>query len=430
MKNKLIIFNVVAPFLIVIGILFATIISKKENISEVEKRKLAELPQLTMKNWLNGVFANRVEDYLSDHVVYRNRFISLSDNCKEFYNFRFFSPLNPEPEGILVKIQSPQKSRTTKVNSPLDNEINRSELLLDTNQELVSTEGIYIYDSCAYQFFGGSKNSATRYVKSVNAIKANLSDSIVVYSLIVPSSTEFSLPKEKYKGKSTSEEANINLVYSKLSPKVLTTSVYKRLANHNREYLYFKTDHHWTARGAYYAYLEFSAVAGFDVTPITEMKPTFMKSTFLGSLYALTRHSSLKGNPDRVEYFDKNFQGASAYFKMKPTDNWKKTQIVNKKGEYGIGYGVFLGIDYPVMKINGLVKNGRTLLVIKDSYANAFIPFLVSHFEKIYVADIRYFPYKITNFVKENRVNEVLIMNHIVTANSPFTSNKLNKLIK
>ena len=108
----------------------------------------------------------------------------------------------------------------------------------------------------------------------------------------------------------------------------------------------------------------------------------------------------------------------------------KKTQIVNKKWEYGIGYGVFLGIDYPIMKIEGSVKNGRNLMVIKDSYANAFIPFLVAHFEKIFVADIRYFPYKITSFVKDNRVNEVLIMNHVVTANSPFSSNKLIKLIK
>ena len=95
-----------------------------------------------------------------------------------------------------------------------------------------------------------------------------------------------------------------------------------------------------------------------------------------------------------------------------------------------MGYGVFLGIDYPVMKIDGPVKNGRILLIIKDSYANAFIPFLVAHFEKIYVADIRYFPYKITPFIHENHINEVLVMNHIVTANSPFASNKLIKLIK
>lgn len=430
MKNKLIIFNVIAPFVLIIGIMLGTFFSNKESISELEKRKFAILPELTLNNWMSGIFSSSVEDYLSDHVICRNSFITLSDNCKELYNFKLISPVNPESDGVLVKIKTTRKSKMSEGMQPPKDVPNSRALLLDTNQELVSTEGIYIYDSCAYQFFGGSKNSASRYAKSINTIISSLSDSIRVYALLVPSSTEFFLPKDKYKGKSKSEEANINYVYSKLSPKIRTTNIYNRLASHNREYLYFKTDHHWTARGAYYAYLEFSGTAGFVPTPLSEMKPTFMKSSFLGSLYALTRHLSLKGNPDRIEYFDKNFNGAKAYFKMKPSENWKKTQIVNKKGEYGIGYGVFLGIDYPIMKIEGSVKNGRNLMVIKDSYANAFIPFLVAHFEKIFVADIRYFPYKITSFVKDNRVNEVLIMNHVVTANSPFSSNKLIKLIK
>ena len=430
MKTRFDILNVITPFVLVVVVLVLTLSTKKEAVSDLEKRKLAELPQFNLKNWLNGSFASSVDDYLADHVIYRNSFIALADDCKKVYNYRLNSSHTSPTEGVMVKVIAQQLPKYKKGNAQVIDQSNSSKVMLDTNQELVRTEGIYIYDSCAYQFFGGSKNSAGRYAKSVNALRANLGDSIKFYSLLVPSATEFFLPKVKYQGKSSSEEANMIFLFGKLSPNILSTNIYKRLASHNREYLFFKTDHHWTARGAYYAYLDFSEVAGFSPTPLDQMKPTYMKSNFLGSLYALTRDFSLKGNPDRIEYFDINFHGATAYYKMNPTDHWSKTQIINKKKEFGLGYGVFLGIDYPVMKIDGPVKNGRILLIIKDSYANAFIPFLVAHFERIYVADIRYFPYKITPFIHENHINEVLVMNHIVTANSPFASNKLIKLIK
>ena len=410
--------------------MYTTSFSKKLVISQVEKRKLTIWIPFTWESWVNGTFTKNVDEYIADHIAARNHFIIMYDYIKERAELNIIPILDKSQSGRLVKVISKNSNPQNPINRGVADLPNSSEILPDSNSKLVSSQGIYIYDSCAYQFFGGTKKSASRYANSINLLKSNLSDSIKLYSLLVPSATEFYLPKEHYKHRATSESTNISFLFSQLNDKIGTTNIYPRLASRNREYLYFKTDHHWTARGAYYAYLEFSITANFQPLKMEQMKSNFMKSSFLGSLYALTRDYTLKANPDRVEYLDIPLQGASAFYKMKIGDNWHKTQIINKNGEFGIGYGVFLGIDYPVMKIDGNVKNGRILFVLKDSYANAFIPYLVPHFERIFVGDIRYFPYHLLDFLKENYVNEVLVMNHVVTANSPFSANKINSLIK
>lgn len=429
MKNKLRIFNIALTSISLLVLILITVFSEKDTVCEVEKRKLANWLPFNFSSWMSGDFAKNVDEYLSDHIVGRNDFIIAFDLIKERCRFQLIRISEMSQSGRVVQVLT--KSIKTKPSiRTLSDVANSSEILLDSNNELTSSQGIYIYDSCGYQFFGGTKKSASRYAKSINLLRAKLSDSIKLYSLLVPSATEFYLPKEHYVGRSNSESSNMKYLFSQLDPRIGTTNIYSRLASHNREYLYFKTDHHWTARGAYYAYLEFSLTANFQPIKLEQMKSNFMKKSFLGSLYALTRDYSLKANPDRVEYLDIPLGGAWAQYKMKSEDNWRKTQIINEKGEFGVGYGVFLGIDYPVMKIIGNTKNGRILFVLKDSYANAFIPFLVSHFETIFVGDIRYFPHSLLDFLKENQVNELLVMNHVVTANSPFSANKINKLIK
>ncbi len=422
--------NIILPICVIVALLIMTSFATKIEISELERRKLTTWKPLTLKSWMSGDFTKNVEDYLADHISFRSNFIEVSDKIKQCSDLKIFQTPEMSKAGKMVKVIKKSADLNTTYQSSFNDKPNSSELLLDSNQELVSTQGIYIYDSCAYQFFGGTKKSASRYAKALNNLRIQLNDSIVMYSILVPSATEFYLPKQHYKGRSNSEESNITYLFSQLDPSILKTNIYRRLASHNREYLYYKTDHHWTARAAYYGYLEFSSAAGFEPLGIEKMPPKFMKSHFLGSLYALTRDNSLQGNPDKVEYFDIDFHGASAYYKMKTSDNWRKTKILNKRAEFGLGYGVFLGIDYPIMRIEGGSKNKRILFILKDSYANAFVPFLVPHFERIFVADIRYFPYKLLEFIKSNQVNEVLVMNHLVTANSPFSSNKINTLIK
>jgi hypothetical protein len=84
-------------------------------------------------------------------------------------------------------------------------------------------------------------------------------------------------------------------------------------------------------------------------------------------------------------------------------------------------YGIFMGGDQPLAKITTNVKNGKKIAVIKDSYANAFIPFLLPHYEEIYVVDPRQYTHNFLDLVKKNGIQNVLILNYsFITENNGF----------
>lgn len=422
-ENRYHIINSLVPGLFVVVFLVLFIVSPKQKISTDEKRFLEAEPVLNWTTWTNGSFAKGAENYLADHFAFRKELLAISDFFK---NHEGIPRESTEGKFIVIKKKPLTKEPANKKQLNIDSNYT---IPLDSAEELVLTNGVFIYDSCSYQFFGGNPISAARYARAYNALVEYLPKNITYYSVLVPSSTEFNLPKAVYRKRANSETKGIADINSRLNTVVKKANVYEHLLAHRKEYLFFKTDHHWTARGAYYAYQAFAEIAGFEaLTP--EKAPSKIMGSFLGSLYQMTHDPTLKANPDKLEYFDIPFGGAKAYYMFTPADKWKSCEIVYKKAQFGIGYGVFLGIDYPILKIDGPNKNGRKLFILKESYANAFVPFLVPHFEQIFVADVRYFPYKIDRFVADNKINEFLMMNQLVMANSPYTPSKILKLLK
>ena len=424
-KNWYQLINIFLPFTVLLAFSVLFLVSPKQKISVGEKRKLAALPGLTWRSWTDGSFAKNTEDYLADHFVQRDRFIACSDFIKNHYGV---SRKPEEGKYILLKKKKPAKPKSNKIKLNIDSNYVIPD---DSAAELVLTNGVFIYDSCSYQFFGGNQYSAARYANMYNAVVDHLPKNIKYYCVLVPSSTEFNLPPAKYRSKSTSETKGIADVHSRLKPEIKKADVYSHMLARRKEYMFFKTDHHWTARGAYYAYMAFSEIADFQALTIQQLKPHFIGSPFLGSMYQMTHDPTLQGNPDRLEIFDIPFGNAQASFKMSAAEkSWSKGYIVYKNAQFGTGYGVFLGLDYPIMKIDGPNKNGRKLFILKESYANAFVPFLVPHFEQIFVADVRYFPYKIDQFIAEHKINEFLMMNQLVMANNPYTAQKVLGMLK
>ena len=133
---------------------------------------------------------------------------------------------------------------------------------------------------------------------------------------------------------------------------------------HKSEYIYFGTDHHWTGLGAYYAYVAFCKAAA--INPISLDAMTYkVKKKYLGSLYYLTRDSRLKENPDSVEYWmvpgnHKTLRYGSITSKGTPAT------LYAEYASGGNAYGVFLGGDNPLMKIDNEIKNGRKCVIVKN----------------------------------------------------------------
>jgi hypothetical protein len=228
--------------------------------------------------------------------------------------------------------------------------------------------------------------------------------------MFVPTSIEFNAPS-KYKPGDSSQLEAMNLWYSEMAEDVVSVDTWTEMYNHRDEYMYFRTDTHWAQRGAYYAYRAFAKAAGFEPHDLGEYR-TGSTPGYLGYLYTVTKSSVLHDNPDSVEYF-------------MPINSSKMTSYQSPEMTNGISYPVvsapranyymFIAGDQPLSHIiSDTVKNGRILIVTKDSYGNAFVPFLTDHFQEIYVIDQRYFnktgypSLNIVNFAKAHGVTDIL----------------------
>ena len=158
-------------------------------------------------------------------------------------------------------------------------------------------------------------------------------------------------------------------------------------AEHLDEYLYFRSDHHWTQRGAYYAYVEFVRSIGLEPTPIEEFDIQIIRDKYIGSMYNYTKDARVKSYYDTIEaYMPRKACTMTIHSGSSGVLTYKTCIVTSIKG-----YPAFIGGDHPYMIIN-VPENDqdKCIMVIKDSYANAFIPFLTEHYGNIVVVDPRY----------------------------------------
>ena len=157
-------------------------------------------------------------------------------------------------------------------------------------------------------------------------------------------------------------------------------------ADHLDEYLYFRSDHHWTQRGAYYAYAEFVRSIGLEPTPIEEFDIEIIRENYIGSMYGYTKDERVKYYYDTIEAYMPRKACTMTIQHYEGTSTYNTCIVTSIKG-----YPAFIGGDHPYLVIN-VPENDqdKCIMIIKDSYANAFIPFLTEHYGNIVVVDPRY----------------------------------------
>lgn len=221
-------------------------------------------------------------------------------------------------------------------------------------------------------------------------------------------------------------------IVKKLSNNVKTVNMYDNLMKHRNEYIYFRTDHHWTALGAYYGYEEFCRAKG--VLPITlDRHETVEFDGFLGSFYNDTNKSKvLEKNPDTIK----------AYYPISPDTSLVYTTTSGKSNSWDVIYDVsnypayakystFIAGDNPYTVIkNDNLKDGSSCVVVKESFGNAFVPFLVDHYEKIYVVDYRYWQGNVVKLAKEKKVDDVIFLNNLSMIRSDYLTGRLGQVIE
>ncbi len=290
--------------------------------------------------------------------------------------------------------------------------------------------GVIVRDGdTVYECYYYNDKFVTQYANAINTFAATLPATANVYSMMIPNSMGITLPDSlESVVPSTNQKTAINNLNAKLSANVTPVQIYDTLRAHRSEYIYFRTDHHWTALGAYYAYSDFCAKTGKAATSLSAMS-TKDYTGFLGTFYRDSKENpKLAANPDTVTvHYPKNNDS----IKLQYTDtdgvvhNWP---LLSDVTDYAarLKYATFAGGDNPmVVTTNAALNDGSVCIIIKESYGNAIIPFLADSYQTVYAFDYRYDHRDLSAFVAEHPNADVVFANNVSMIQSSYLVGKL-----
>ncbi len=340
----------------------------QQAFSETENRSLAVFPKFTIREVVNGRWMKAFEESASDQFPFRDSFMRIktkadlavgkSDNGKVYFG----------RDGYLIGMERPNLKQQT------------------ANRILL----------CSF----------------LERIEKEIESPIPVSVLLVPSAgtvekkklPEFTPPFEE-----ASEMEALTREIEKVSKKTLVVNAIKPLttAKENGIQIYYRNDHHWTTFGAYEVYRDWAAKN--KIAPLD--RSAFQVRLVSNSFYGTNQAKALGAEQAADEIYSWSLKENPDYLVEVPsekriTHSIYEDAFLRKKDKYAY----FLGRNTGELRIHTPVKNGKNLMVIKDSYANSFVPFLCGHYESITVIDPRYYRGKIYDTIQENKVTEILFL--------------------
>lgn len=364
----------------------SAILPKKER-SENENRALAKLPQIVNQSRLNKA------ENLSD-VIKAIRW-----------------------DEIYVDRSGPEKIPTImdKMETYLaDHIVGRDEWVRAKNtMETVigkkEINGVYTLDNQLIQAFKGyDKEQVQKSISAMNKFAEKHPD-IQCSLMIAPTAQElFNSEIPTYTGY-LSEKSFIEECYKNVRG-ISTIDCLSFLTGHKNDYVFYRTDHHWTSQGAYYAYCAAAKTLGYSSFGTESFNIETASSSFRGTLYSKTLDNSI--TPDIISYY--HLASGSPQIKMTVNDG-KDVKVydslyVRSFLETKDKYSGFTGSNAPLVTIETDIDNGKNLLLIKDSYAHSLVPFLANHYSKITMVDMRYISTDLNQLVNISEYQQAMFM--------------------
>ena len=373
-KNKVNSLLLMVSFVVYIfGFLLLFIFIKDKDYSEIENRNLTKLPEFTFEKLLNKEFGDTFEKYVADQFPIRDKFIAVKS----------YSEL------IMQKKEN--------------------------NGVYIGKDGFFIE-----KFNRLNKETMGKIAQYIN----KFSDKYNTYMMIAP--TSMTVYKDKLPAfvDGNKEEEVVSEFKEQLNKDILMVNVDDSLIQNNDKYLYYKTDHHWTTLGAYYAYKELCNIFNIKPNSLEDYNITEVSDKFYGTLFSKGNFGFAKPDSINLFYDKKDIKVNVEYVSEGKTSNsLYEMEYLNKKDKYG----VFLDNNHPLLKITSNIENGKKICIIKDSYSHSLIPFLVSHFEEIHVIDLRHYNGSTNKYLEENQIEDVLFIYNARNIVTDVSTMKLNR---
>lgn len=430
-------------FMLLIG-LIATF-DKDATYSETERRNLKTKPKMTFSTLLDGSYNTAFREYFADTFPNREKLMETNTSLNGFY---YFGGLGSDSALVIdfnsnaaqhgEALQSTEE--TVDLSAPTDEIPGGTEDIPEQTEPSAAAEqlgSVLLIGDSAFDVPHADSDAIKRYANAVTGIATVLGDNVTTFSMPVPNSAEFYTQKQYHTG-STSQKDMFQLCKDNLGENVTYVDAYSALARHTNEYIYFRTDHHWTHLGAYYAYTALCQTTG--MTPVDpDDFATGQWDNFVGSLYTYTasyaQSKVLKENPDTVYYWKPSANITTmCYTSTGLTGGYAMGTICKVNEDVENKYLTFMGGDHPVAVVTTDTP-GPAIMVIKESYGNALISWLTNHYSKIVLIDPREYFAKnndidLAAFAQEQGINQCLVINYPMMLNSDGYISLLEKLAK
>lgn len=408
--------------------------------SQIEKRELAHFPAFSLKSYFSGEFTAAVTHYFTDTIPNRDGLKKLGSNLKSVFglpasandvefvgNIQKQEPAaskatappadeaaapTADPSGTTAQVAmalegAAGRNMILATPAPTENPFRQAEeanMIGEGQIMLIKQDGHYR----GLEPFGGSADMAGGYVDALNSLRAQVDSSVRIYSMPAPLACQFYTP-DQLKEYVNDQSACFDTVHAQLDQGITGINICDTLAGHASEPIYCRTDHHWQPLGAYYAAQTFAQAAGVPFDDLSAYTQGAF-SGFVGSMYGFSNQSAkILNDPEDFTYYTPNKPYDAVYYDTAFQLQWDGDNLF-AEGVDGASdaYTYFLGGDQYIVKATTQANTGRKLLVMKDSFGNATVPYYVGSFDQIFVADVRYMERNLVSFIRDMGITDVV----------------------
>lgn len=347
MEEKKNAFFTIAVIAVIILVFTVADFCREDRIySETENRMLASRPAVSRENILSGKYAEEYEEYVTDQFVSRDKWIGIKTQMDILLQKKEINGVYLGADGYLIEQHLPE----------------------DYSELLVAKKA---------------------------ALLQKLVDEWDAVVMLVPTADNILTDKMPANAPCFDQATLLERIAAQVGD-AHYVDVYGSLKSHVDEEIYYRSDHHWTSLGAYYGYLAWTENRGETPYAYRTNAMTVASEDFLGTLHSMT---NLDRKGDTIRYFEGTEKRpvTVTYDFNRVTDTFYETSYLDTKNQYGF----FLDDNHAFIQIDTSYRNGKTLFVIKDSYANCMIPLLTPHYERIYVVDLRFYNGRLSALMKQ-----------------------------
>ncbi len=354
-------------------VLLVNLIVPDREQSDQENRMLDTMPKLSLTGVLNGEFMEQWESYMSDQFAGRNLLRGLKVKLDRLGGSRMENGVIIGKDGQLFE----------------DIAVPDDELFKDNINAVKSFAEMY--------------SDIPTTVMLIPDAACILSDSLPAFATVEDQSQMFSM------------------VERGLGDSVSWVDAYSALNKHKTEKLYYKTDHHWTTQAAFYVFQEAAAGLGIEGDVSDDYVSYIVTDSFNGVL--ASKSGAGLDEKEQIDIYVPT-EGDDDVIVNYVDEAKKRTSLYDSsKLETRDKYGVFFGGNTSVMDIKTMSTSRQRLLVVKDSFADCFIPFLTPYYREIVVVDPRYYSGTLEDIMETYRITDALIL---YSGNTFMTDNNIS----